>query len=102
MNKGQGSVVLGMLLCWLLNLVQIGIAILLLAAGERALPSIYVLLAGLGLVQIAYVVPLYRLLRRKGKPHAATGLIIAASITALLNVACDWGAFGPIFLRKHF
>ena len=94
MNKGQGSIVLGMLLCWLLNLVQIGIAILLLAAADRYIASVYVLLAGLGLLQIAYVVPLYRLLRRKGKPRAATGLIIAASITALLNVACDWAAFG--------
>ena len=102
MNRGQGSVVLGILLCWLLNLVQIGIAMLLLAAGERDIPSVYVLLAGLGLVQIAYVVPIYRLLRRKGKPRAATGLIIAASISALLTAACDWAAFGPIFFRRHF
>jgi hypothetical protein len=102
MNKGQGSVVLGMLLCWLLNLVQIGIAILLLAAGERDIPSVYVLLAGMGLLQIAYVVPLYRLLRRKAKPRAATGLIIAASITALLTIACDWAAFGGAVFRSHF
>ena len=99
MNKGQGSVIPGMLLCWLLNLVQIGIAILLLAAADRYIASVYVLLAGLGLLQIAYVVPLYRLLRRKGKPRAATGLVIAASITALLNVACDWAAFGPSFFH---
>ena len=100
MKQPQGSVVLGMLLCWLLNLVQIGIAILLLTAADRYIASVYVLLAGLGLLQIAYVVPLYRLLRRKGKPRAATGLVIAASITALLNVACDWAAFGRLALFR--
>lgn len=78
---------LGMLICWLLNLAQLGIAFLLLVASEKMLPAFYVLVFAIGLVQIGYVVPLYRLLRRNGKARAARGLIIAAGITALINAA---------------
>jgi hypothetical protein len=86
-EKDSGSMVLGMLICWLLNLAQLGIAFLLLATSEKTLPTFYVLVFAIGLVQIGYVVPLYRLLRRNGKPRAAQGLIIAAGITAIVNAA---------------
>ena len=56
-----------MLLCWLLNIVQLGIAALLLAAGERTLPTVFILAGAIGLVQFVYVVPIWRLFRHRGK-----------------------------------
>lgn len=47
----------------------------------------------IGLGQLVYVVPMYLHFRKTGRKRTATGLIIAASITALLNAAC-WGTFG--------
>ncbi len=91
---------LGMLICWLLNVVQLGIAFLLLAASEKLLPAFYVLVFAIGLVQIGYVVPLYRLLQRTGKPRAARGLMIAASITVIVSAVCDYRFFGSAMF--HF
>lgn len=49
---------------------------------------------GIGIAQLVYVVPLY--IRWKNtKPASAKGLIIGASIVALLNASC-WGAFEAI------
>jgi len=88
-----------MLICWLLNIVQFGIAFLLLAVSEKTLPVFYVLVYAIGLVQVGYVAPLYRLLQRNGKPRAAQGLIIAASITAVVSAVCDYRLFGPAMFR---
>lgn len=94
MNKDQGSILLGMAVCWLLNLVELGVAFLLLAASEKLLPFVYALVGAIGLVQVGYVVPLWRFLRRKGRPRAARGVLLAAAITALLNVALVHHFFG--------
>jgi len=75
-----------MAICWLLNIAQLGIGWLLLVADVRLISSFYVLVAAIGLTQVGYVVPIWRLLVRKGKPRAANGLLIAAGVTALLNV----------------
>jgi hypothetical protein len=85
----------GVLICWFLNLVQLGIALLLLATTEKALPAVYVLTIALALVQIGYVVPTYRLLCRKGKRQTAYGLLTAACLTALVNAGLDYYLFGP-------
>lgn len=85
----------GVLICWFLNLVQLGIAFLLLASSEKTLPAVYVLTTALGLVQIGYAVPIYRLLRRKGKLHTAQGLLAAAVFTAIANAGIDYYLFGP-------
>lgn len=84
----------GVLIGWFLNLVQLGIALLLLATTEKALPAVYVLLVALGLVQIGYTVPIYRLLRRKGKSTTAFGLLTAACVTAVVNAGLDYYFFG--------
>jgi hypothetical protein len=89
------DVVYGFLICWLLNLVHVAIAFLLLASSDRMLASVYVLTAGLGLLQIGYVVPIYRLLWRKGKPWVARGLLMAAAVTAVVNFIIDYHFFGP-------
>ena len=59
-----------MLICWLLNVVQLGIAFVLLASSEKTLSSVYVLTLALWLVQFGYVIPIYRVLKRKSRPHA--------------------------------
>lgn len=46
---------------------------------------------GIGLTQLLYVIPLY-ILWKDDKPASAKGLIIGASVVALLNASC-WGAF---------
>ena len=84
MNDGRGSIAAGMAICWLLNVAQLGIGWLLLVADVRMLPAYYVLIGAIGAVQVGYVVPIWRLLRRKGKPRTAKGLLIAASMTAVI------------------
>src|ERR1700761_8293368 len=86
MNDGQGRTITGFAICWLLNIAQLGIGWLLLVADERLLSTVYVLIGAIGLVQLGYVVPIWRLLVLKGKPRTAKGILIAAGITATLNV----------------
>jgi hypothetical protein len=86
MRKGHGSIAAGMAICWLLNVAQLGIGWLLLVADVRMLPGYYVLVGAIGVVQVGYVVPIWRLLRRKGKPRTAKGLLVAAVLTLILDV----------------
>lgn len=83
-----------MLICWLLNVVQLGIAFVLLASSEKTLSSVYVLTLALWLVQFGYVIPIYRVLKRNSRPHAAHGLLIAACISAGVTVLLDYKIFG--------
>jgi hypothetical protein len=89
----------GMLLCWLLNMVQLGIAFVLLSSSEKLLPAVYTMSVALGLVQIGYVVPLWRYLRRNGRRDVAIGVIIAAAITLCVNFGIDYHLFGPKMFR---
>ena len=86
MDDGKGSVLAGVAICWLLNVAQLGVGWLLLVADVRMLPGYYVLVGAIGVVQVGYVVPIWRLLRRKAKPRTATGLLVAAVLTLILNV----------------
>ena len=86
MDQGRGSLGAGMAICWLLNVAQLGVGWLLLVADVRMLPACYVLVGAVGLVQVGYVIPIWRLLRRKGKPRTARGLSIAACLTFTLDV----------------
>ncbi|MBZ5504859.1 MAG: hypothetical protein LAO78_05160 [Acidobacteriia bacterium] len=85
MNDGRGSIIAGFAICWLLNIAQLGTGWLLLVADVRMLPAYYVLIGAVGLVQAGYVVPIWRVLVRKGKSRTARGVLIAAGITVLLN-----------------
>jgi hypothetical protein len=87
MDDGKGSIVAGMAICWLLNVAQLGVGWLLLVADVRMLPAYYVLVGAVGVVQVGYVIPIWRLLRRKGKPRTAQGLMIAAVFTLIIDVA---------------
>lgn len=87
MRDGQGSILGGAIICWLLNTAQLGIGWLLLVSDDRYLPMVYVLIGAIGVVQVGYVIPIWRLLMRTGKPRTAKGLLMAAGLTAILNVA---------------
>jgi len=93
MDQDRGSVAAGMAICWLLNVAQLGVGWLLLVADVRMLPAYYVLVAAIGLVQVGYVVPLWRLLRRKGKFRTAKGVLLAAALTTLMNAVVAWTIF---------
>jgi hypothetical protein len=84
-RDGTGSIIAGVAICWLLNIAQLGTGWLLLVADVRMLPAYYVLIGALGLVQVGYVVPIWRVLVRKGRSRTARGVLIAAWITVLLN-----------------
>jgi hypothetical protein len=100
MRDEQGSILAGMAICWLFNIAQLGIGRLLLVADIRTLPAYYVMVGAIGLVQVGYVVPLWRLLQRKGKPRTAKGLLLAAALTALLNLVIFWIVFTMPRLSK--
>jgi hypothetical protein len=93
MNQGQGSILAGMAICWLLNVAQLGVGWLLLVADVRMLPAYYVMVGAIGVVQVGYVVPIWRLLRRRAKARTARGLLLAAALTALLNIVIFWTIF---------
>jgi hypothetical protein len=93
--KPEGSIGLGVAYGFGANLLHVGISFLLswliifLTKGET---FYYVLinLPFIGVVQLIYVVPLFFYFKRAGQTRTAKGLVIAASITALLNASC-WG-----------
>src|SRR5436305_7739288 len=87
MDQQRGSILAGMAICWLLNVAQVGVGWLLLVADVRMLPAYYVLVGVVGIVQVGYVVPIWRLLRRNGKPKTAKGLLIAAILTFITDVS---------------
>lgn len=90
-----------MAICWLLNVAQLGVGWLLLVADVRMLPAYYVLVGTIGLVQVGYVVPLWRLLRRNGKPRTAKGLLLAAALTVFMNAVVAWAIFTAPRFAKH-
>lgn len=83
----QGSLFLGMIVCWLLNMVQVGVAYLFFVSGDQTLPTVFVLVGAIGLVQVGYIAPIWYVLRRRGRKRMARGLVIAAFITLLGNAA---------------
>jgi hypothetical protein len=101
MPTAGGSFLLGVLLCWLLNLVEVCFGLLLWFATDRYLPAVYVLIYAVGLVQVGYVIPLWRLLARRGKTRAARGLFTAALVTLIVNLAVNHHLFGAQILPFH-
>jgi len=84
-NDGRGSLIAGLAVCWLLNISEISIGWLLVVADVRLLPAYYVLVWAIGVVQVGYIVPLWRLLKRQGLTGTAKGLLAGAALTALAN-----------------
>jgi hypothetical protein len=84
-ERYEGSLFLGLIVCWLLNLAHLGVAYLVFVSNDRALTAVFVLVGAIGLLQAGYVAPIWYVLRRRGKKSVATGLAIAAGTTLLLN-----------------
>jgi len=74
--KGSVAWGIGQILLW--HLAQIPIAYM----------TIFISLALISVSQLAYVVPAIIIARRKGHENTVKGIVIAASLTALLNIAC--------------
>ena len=89
-----------MAICWLLNVAQLSVGWLLLVADVRMLPGYYVLVGAVGVVQVGYVIPIWRLLRRRAKPRTAKGMLLAAALTALMNLVTFWIVFTMPRLSK--
>lgn len=83
----QGSVFLGIVVCWLLNVVHLGIAYFIFVRSERMLSAVFILVGAIGLLQVGYIAPLWYLFRSRGKRRMARGLMVAATITLLVNAA---------------
>ena len=86
MSDDEGSIGLGLLLCWGSNIGEVIMGGFTVMVPYVGIP----LVGGVGIIQLIYVLPLYFSFRKEGKTATAKGLVIAASITALLNATC-WG-----------
>lgn len=89
MSNDEGSLALGLLICWSLNIGEVIIGVLTVMMPYLGIA----LIGGVGIIQLIYVLPFYFWFRKQGKTETAKGLVIAASITALLNATC-WGLLG--------
>lgn len=76
--ESKGSVGWGVGQILLFHLLQIPLAFV----------TLYLSLAVICVSQLAYVIPAIVTARRKGHDDTVKGIIITASLTALLNVAC--------------
>jgi len=72
-------------LCILQGAVTWGIASS--SGNQKGLTVLVIGLMYFGLIQLIYVVPLFLFLRKR-RPATATGPVIAASLVALVNIAC--------------
>lgn len=67
-------------------------AFVILALGMATGGKPLYLLGGIGIVQLAWLVPLALRFRRMGQMETVKGVVIAGAITFMLNAAC-WGLF---------
>ena len=79
----KGSVAWGVGQILLFHLLQIPVAAM----------TVFLSLAVICVSQLAYVIPAIIVARRKGHDDTAKGIIIVASLTALLNIACTGYVF---------
>ena len=89
MTDEKGNLGLGLLICWGCNIVHLGIGFFLILS---VMPLGVFVFGGIGVVQLAYVIPLCLRFKANGQTNLMKGLIIGASVTALLNVGC-WTQF---------
>lgn len=85
--ESKGSVGWGVGQVLLFHLLQVPLAAM----------TVGLSLAVMCVSQLAYVLPAIIVARRKGHEDTVKGIIIAASVTALLNVACTGYVFYNFF-----
>lgn len=91
-KQPRGSMGGGLVLTLVLHiLIQVLILIILYGnvTGDRSLELVLLPLEYVGLSQLVYIVPAILIFRRSGNKDTVRGLIIGASVTFLLNVACN-------------
>ena len=76
--ESKGSIARGVGQVLLFHLLQIPLAAM----------TMFLSLAVISVSQLAYVIPAIVVARRKGHEETVKGIIIAASVSALLNIAC--------------
>jgi hypothetical protein len=86
---GSKEVAKGFGIIWLWNLGHLIISGITMTIGVGA-----VLFMGFAVIQLAYVIPLIKKARGKGLHDRAKGMIIGASVSALLSAAC----YGVVFI----
>ena len=87
--QDEGSVLKGLAICWGCNILHLIAGWILILA---LTPVGMVVFGGIGLVQLAYVIPFCLRFKSEGQTNVVNGFVIAASVTALLNVGC-WTQF---------
>lgn len=87
-KQSKGSIAWGVGQILLFHLTQIPLAFM----------TVFLSLAVICVSQLAYVIPAIIVARRKGHEDTLKGIIIAASLTVLLNVACT----GYLFYTLKF
>ena len=95
-EQRNGSVGLGLGLTFMFHfLFQVPTFFILFSTvtGERTFCWVTFPLRYVGLSQLFYMIPAVLIARRKGEAATLKGLIIGASITFLLNCACNGLAF---------
>lgn len=91
--QDEGSVAAGIGIGFGLNAIVFAVSLTVGLSTDRIdwLARIFYAIAlGIGLTQVIYIIPLYLRYQKTGQKNTAKGLVIIASITALLNATC-WG-----------
>jgi hypothetical protein len=91
--QDEGTVLKGLAICWGCNILHLIAGWILMFAVTRVGMVVF---GGIGLVQLVYVIPFWRHFKSEGQANIVNGLVIAASVTALLNVGC-WTQFYRFF-----
>jgi hypothetical protein len=94
-TPGPGHIVYGFLAAAACN-----VAALVLSAGLIMLFVGIYLVAGFGLIQFFWLVPLWMIYRKQGKTESAKGVLIVAGITVLLSAAC-WSSLDRAFIQGY-
>lgn len=97
-EQSKGSIGLGLGLTFMFHfLFQVPTFFILLSTvtGERTFDWVTFPLRYIGLSQLVYMIPAVLIARRKGEAATLKGLITGASLTFLLNAACN----GLVFLN---
>jgi hypothetical protein len=71
---------------WNICALGVGLLTIIVAVGIA-------IIAGFGVVQYAWIGPLYLRHKRLGETETAKGILVASGITVLLSAAC-WGSLG--------
>jgi len=58
-----------------------------------------VMIFGIGVVQAAWIIPIWLSYRKRGETETAKGMLIMAGIVFLLNAGC-WGLIGTMSLSS--